>query len=64
MECHQFLTIFTKVLRKDATMKNNCIRAKLSGFMNKNLRKAMMRRSRLRNIVFNEKTEKSIKAYI
>ena len=55
--------VFTEVLRKHSPMKIKYIRANQSGFMNKNLRRTIMRRSWLRNIFPKEKTEKSQKAY-
>lgn len=50
MQCQQFLNIFTKVLRKvHKPIKNKYIKKNQGGFINRNLRKAIMRRSRLCN---------------
>ena len=49
--------------KEACTYENKYIRANQSGFMNKNLRKAMMERSRLRNIFLKKKTKESKKSY-
>ena len=49
--------------KKTCTYENKYIRANQSGFMNKNLRKAMMERSRLRNIFLKKETKESKKSY-
>ena len=60
MECHQFLNIFTEVLKKPATTKNNCIGANQRDSTNKNFRKSIRKRSNLCNIFLKEKTEKKL----
>ena len=52
MECQQILNIFIEVLGKHALKKNQ------SGFINKNLRKVIIRRPRRRNIFIKEKAKK------
>ena len=63
MECQQFFNIKIQVLRKHIPMKNKYIRANQRGFRNENLRKIILKRSRLRNIFLKLKTEKSTKVY-
>ena len=49
MEYQHFLNIFIKVLNKHAPMKQKYLRANQARFVTKNLRKAIMKRYRLRN---------------
>ena len=49
MEYQHFLNIFIKVLNKHAPMKQKYLRANQGRFVTKNLRKAIMKRYRLRN---------------
>ena len=59
---NNFWMFFAEVLRKYSSMKIKYIRANQSGFMNKNLRRTIMRKSWLHNMFLKEKTEKSRKA--
>ena len=58
MECQQIFNIFIEVLGKYALKKNKHIKANQSGFINKNLRKVIIRRPRRRNIFIKEKAKK------
>ena len=49
MEYQHFLNIFIEVLNKHAPMKQKYLRANQGRFMTKNLHKAIMKHSRLRN---------------
>ena len=65
MEYQHFLNIFIEILNKHAPMKKKYLRAKQKRFMTKDLHKAIMKRSRLRNKflpvgqIFLEKNTKS-----
>ena len=63
MEYQQFLKIFTEGSKKTCAYEKQVYQSKSERFHDKNLRKTIMRRSRLLNIFFQEKTEKSKKAY-
>ena len=52
-----FLNIFIEVLNKHAPMKQKYLRANQRRFMTKKLQKAIMKRSRLRNKFFSDRTE-------
>ena len=65
MKYQHFLNIFIEILNKHAPMKKKYLRAKQKRFMTKDLHKAIMKRSRLRNKflpvgqIFPEKNTKS-----
>ena len=65
MEYQHFLNIFIDILNKHAPMKQKYLRANQGRFMTKDLHKAIMKRSRLRNKflpvgqIFLEKNTKS-----
>ena len=61
MEYQHFLNIFTEVLNKHAPKKH--LRVYQGRFMTKNLQKAVMKRSRLRNNFLGDWTEMSVKEY-
>ena len=63
MEYQHFLNIFIEVLNKHAPMKQKYLRANQGRFMTKNLHKAIMKRSRLRNKFLSDRTEISRKEY-
>ena len=63
MEYQHFLDIFIEVLNKHDPMKQKYLRANQGGFMTKNLHKAIMKRSRLRNKFLSDRTEISRKKY-
>ena len=63
MEYQHFLNIFIEVLNKHAPMKQKYLRANQERFMAKNLHKAIMKRSRLRNKFLSDMTEMSRKEY-
>ena len=63
MEYQHFLNIFIEVLNKHAPMKQKYLRANQERFMAKNLHKAIMKRSRLRNKFLSDRTEMSRKEY-
>ena len=63
MEYQHFLNIFIEVLNNHAPMKQKYLRANHGRFMTKNLHKAIMKRSRLRNKFLSDRTEKSRKEY-
>ena len=63
MEYQHFLNIFIEVLNKHAPMKQKYLRANQERFMAKNLHKAIMKRSRLRNKFLSDRTEMSQKEY-
>ena len=63
MEYQHFLNIFIEVLNKHATMKQKYLRANQGRFMTKNLHKAIMKRSRLRNKFLSDISEISRKEY-
>jgi exonuclease III len=58
-----FELIFLQVLEKHAPVKKKVIRGNDKPFMNKTLRKAIMRRSALKNKYFKSKTDESHKAF-
>ena len=49
MEYQHFLNVFIEILSKDVPMKQKCLRANQGRFMTKDLHKAIMKRSTLRN---------------
>ena len=61
MEYQHFLNIFIEVLNKHALMKQKYFRANQERSMTKNLHKANMKRSRLRNKFLNDRIEMSQK---
>ena len=61
--CKQFENIFMLTLNKHAPLKTRYVRANNSPFMNNDIYKAIMVRSRLRNKYLNLKTEESKNAY-
>ena len=63
MEYQHFLNIFIEVLNKHAPMKQKYLRANQGRFLAKNLHKAIMKRSRLRNKFLSDMTEMSRKEY-
>ena len=63
MEYQHFLNIFIEVLNKHAPMKQKYLRANQERFMAKNLHKAIMKRSRLRNKFLSDRTKMSRKEY-
>ena len=63
MEYQHFLNIFIEVLNKHAPMKQKYLRANQGRFLAKNLHKAIMKRSRLRNKFLSDRTEMSQKEY-
>ena len=63
ISCEEFEFIFIKTLNKHAPMKIKYIRANNSPFVNKDLSKAIMVRSRLRNKYLKLKTKESRDAY-
>ena len=63
MEYQHFLNIFIEVLNKHAPMKQKYLRANQERFMTKNLHKAIMKRSRLRNKFLSNRTQMSRKKY-
>ena len=58
-----FTNIFIEALNKHAPIKKKYIRANRANFFTKSLRKAIILRSRLRNIFLKEKSSESKKAY-
>ena len=63
MEYQHFFNIFIEVQNKHAPMKQKYLRANQGRFMTKNLLKAIMKRSRLRNKFLSDRTEISRKEY-
>ena len=63
VSCGEFGTLFLKTLNKHAPMKTKYNRANNSPFMNKELSKAIMVRSRLRNKSLKLKTQEAMVAY-
>ena len=63
IEYEQFSNTFSDILDKHAPKKSKYIRANQGAFMTKELRKAIMKRSRLRNKFLKEKSEESRQAY-
>ena len=57
MEYQNFLNIFIGVLNNHAPMKQKYLKANQGRFMTKNLHKAIMKRSRLRNEFLSDRTE-------
>ena len=66
MEYQHFLDIFKEILNKHAPMKQKYLRANQGRFMTKNLHKAMIKRSRLRNTFLKclEKNTKNNEAFV
>ena len=63
MENQHFLNIFIEILNKRAPMKQKYHRANQGRFMTKNVHKAIMKRSRLRNKFLSDRTEMPRKEY-
>ena len=63
MEYQHFLNIFIEILNKHVPIKQNYLRANQGRFMTKDLHKAIMKRSRLRNKFLSDRTEMSRKEY-
>ena len=63
MEYQHFLNIFTEILNKHAPMKQKYLRANQERFMTKDLHKASMKRSRLRNKFLRDRTDISREEY-
>ena len=63
ISCEEFGNLFMCILNEHAPMKKRYIRANNAPFMNKELCKAIMTRSRLRNIFLKLKTNESREAY-
>ena len=63
MECEQFEKLFMKILNYHAPLKTRLVRANNSPFMTKELYKAIITRSRLRNKFHKLKTTESNNAY-
>ena len=63
IEYHIFLGTFLKILDKYAPMKKKYLRANHATFMTKEVRKAIMMRSKLRNKFLQDKNEKSRNDY-
>ena len=63
ISCEEFQFLFMKTLNKHAPMKIKYIRVNNSPFMNNDLSKAIMVRSRLRNKFLKSKTNESREAY-
>ena len=63
IEYDHFINIFTETLSKHAPSKKKYVRANQSGFMTKDLNKAIMKRSKLRNTFLKEKSDSARKAY-
>ena len=59
MECDTFLRTFLKILDKYAPMNKEYLRANHATFMTKEVRRAMMIRSELRNKFLKDKDEQS-----
>ena len=63
MEYQHFLNIFIEVINKHAPIKEKYLRSNQGRFITKNLHKAIMKRSRLRNKFLRDRTEMSQKEY-
>ena len=63
MEYQHFLNIFIEILNKHASMKQKYLRANQGRFMTKDIHKAIMKRSRLRNKFLRDRTEISTEEY-
>ena len=63
MKYQHFLNIFIEILNKHAPMKKKYLRAKQKRFMTKDLHKAIMKRSRLRNKFLRDRTDISREEY-
>ena len=63
MEYQHFLNIFIDILNKHAPMKQKYLRANQGRFMRKDLHKAIMKRSRLRNKFLRDRTDISREEY-
>ena len=59
----KFLEVCNKVLDKHAPSKSKFVRGNHSSFMNRELSKGIMTRTRLRNKLFKEKTVENRKIY-
>ena len=56
MECQYFLNDFIEILNKHVPIKQKYLRANQGRFMTKDLQKAIMKRSRLKNKFLRDKT--------
>ena len=63
MECQYFLNDFIEILNKHAPIKQKYLRANQGRFMTKDLQKAIMKRSRLKNKFLRDKTYISREEY-
>ena len=63
MEYQHFLNIFIEVINKHAPIKEKYLRSNQGRFITKNLHKAIMKRSRLRNKFLSDRTKMSRKEY-
>ena len=63
MEYQHFFNIFKEILDKHAPIKRKYLIANQGRFMTKDLHKAIMKRSRLRNKILSDKTEMSQKEH-
>ena len=63
MEYQHFLNIFIEILKQHASMKQKYLRANEGRFTTKNLRKAIRKRSRLRNKFLSDRAEMSRNKY-
>ena len=63
MEYQHFLNTFIEILNKHAPMKQKYLRANQGRFMTKDLHKAIMKRSRLRNKFLRDTTDISREEY-
>ena len=63
MEYQHFLNIFIEILNKHVPMKQKYLRANQGRFMTKDLHKAIMKRSRLRNQFLSDRTDISREEY-
>ena len=63
MEYQHFLNVFIEILNKHAPMKQKYLRANQGRFMTKDLHKAIVKRSRLRNKFLRDGTEISREEY-
>ena len=63
LEFDQFKTALDKAFQRHASIKKRYVRANQAPFINKNLNKETMRRSRLRNKFLNTKSDIERKAY-
>ena len=61
--CSKFNQTFLNVLNKYAPLKKKQLRANHALYVSKSMRKAIMRRSYLKNVYFKKRTDKSLRAY-